>query len=137
MGASYIYECNKCAYTFHTSGPWEFYRNHEGELKDYGHPAPNSKEAKLMGIKGLYGEMYCNICDKVSKIILVEFKNPSKSSLSVWTNRCEPEDKYQNEGAIKCPECGNKNLILQVEEKEIFCPHCKEGKMKGRMEWIS
>ena len=47
MGAGYIYECGKCAYTFHTSGPWEFYRNHEGELKDYGHPSPNSKEAKL------------------------------------------------------------------------------------------
>ena len=45
MGASYIYECDKCGYTFHTSGPWEFYRNREGKLKDYGHPSPKSREA--------------------------------------------------------------------------------------------
>jgi len=37
MGASYIHECDKCGYTFHTSGPWEFYRDREGKLKDYGH----------------------------------------------------------------------------------------------------
>jgi len=36
MGASYIHECDKCGYTFHTSGPWEFYRDREGKLKDYG-----------------------------------------------------------------------------------------------------
>ena len=140
MGASYIHECDKCGYTFHTSGPWEFYRNREGKLKDYGHPIPMSEEAKTQGIKGLYGEMYCHICDKVRRIILVEFKNSSSDSLSVWTGRCEPEDKYKKEGAIKCPKCGNKNLIFEVEEddkEEIICPRCKEGKIKGRLEWIS
>ena len=140
MGASYIHECDKCGYTFHTSGPWEFYRDHEGKLKDYGHPGQKSKEAELLGIKGLYEEMYCRICDKVEKIILVEFKNPSNESLSVWTGRCEPEDEYKKEGAIKCSKCGNKELILEVEKddkEEVSCPRCKEGKIRGRMEWIS
>ena len=140
MGASYIHECDKCGYTFHTSGPWEFYRDREGKLKDYGHPAPRSREAEALGIKGLYGEMYCHICDKVRKIILVEFKNPSDDSLSVWTGRCEPEEKYMKEGAIKCTKCGNKNLIFEVEGfgiEEISCPRYKDGKIKGRLEWIS
>ena len=140
MGASYIHECDKCGYTFHTSGPWEFYRNREGKLKNYGHPVPFSREAEVLGIKGLYGEMYCHICDKVRKIILVEFKNPSNDSLSVWTGRCEPEDKCKKEGAIKCPECGNKNMIFEVAGfgiEEIPCPRCKEGKIMGRLEWIS
>jgi len=140
MGASYIHECDKCGYTFHTSGPWEFYRNREGKLKNYGHPVPFSREAEVLGIKGLYGEMYCHICDKVRKIILVEFKNPSRNSLSMWTGRCEPEDKYKKEGVIKCPKCGNKNMIFEVVGfgiEEIPCPRCKEGKIMGRLEWIS
>jgi hypothetical protein len=35
MGASYIHECDKCGYTFHTSGPWEFYRNRTISTSDY------------------------------------------------------------------------------------------------------
>jgi len=137
MGASYIHECDKCGYTFHTSGSWEFYRNREGKLIKFGHPIPISEEAKTLGIKGLYGEMYCYICDKVRRIILAEFKNPPNDSISMWMGRCEPEEKYKKEGAIKCTKCGNENLILEMEKEGIFCPRCKEGKIKGRLEWIS
>jgi len=121
-----------------TSGPWEFYRDSEGVRKPYGHPVPASEEARRRGIHGLSGVLYCPDCDRVSDLILVEFKKPSQDGLSVWAGTCEPKDEFKTKGALACPNCGNKKLVLEpVEGREVTCPRCKEAILEGRMEWIS
>lgn len=87
MGAGYIHKCDKCGYTVHTSGPWEFYRDSNGERKEYGHPTPFSKEAELCGISGLSGELYCPKCDQVWDLVLVEYKSPIKEGFLVWSGK--------------------------------------------------
>ncbi len=136
MGASYLFKCSKCDYSFSTSGPWEFYRNKKGNRKPYGHPCPSSKEARIQGIYGLSGELYCIDCDKIIDIILVEYKQPSNESLFVWSGKLEPKDEYKREGAIKCPDCNGTGLVLQPIE-DLLCPRCKEGRLIGDIEWIS
>jgi len=97
-----------------------------------------SEEARQRGIYGLSGELYCPNCDEVVDLILVEFKKPSQDSLSVWGGMCEPRDEFKDEGAVKCPKCDNRNLILgPMEDRGVTCPRCKEGKLVGEMEWIS
>jgi len=138
MGAGYILRCDKCGYSVSTSGPWEFYRDSNGNRKPYGHPGPASKEAEQSGIYGLSGRLYCPKCDKTFNLVMGEFAKPSQESLLVWLGRCEPKDEFKQEGTVKCPKCGGTNMILEsVEGKEIVCPRCKEGKLVGEMEWIS
>jgi DNA-directed RNA polymerase subunit M/transcription elongation factor TFIIS len=138
MGAGFAFTCGKCGYTVQTSGPWEFYRNAKGERKDYGHPSPRSKEAERQGVYGLSGELYCAHCDKVFDVILVEYKEPAREALGVWTGGCEPKDEYKDPDAVKCPQCGSTALVLEPEEGQgIPCPRCKEEQMVGEMAWIS
>jgi len=138
MGAGYIHECDKCGYSVSTSGPSEFYRDSTGERKPYGHPSPISKEAKKCGIYGLSADLYCPNCDKNFDLILVEFKKPSKDGIGVWTGGCEPKDEFKGKNAVKCPKCGSTNLVLGPDEdRKITCPRCKEGRLVGKMEWIS
>ena len=138
MGAGYVHKCDKCGYSISTSGPWEFYLDSTGKRKPYGHPTPISREAKKRGIYGLSGELYCVDCNMTFDLILVEFKKPSLDALSVWGGRCELKDEFNDEGAVKCPKCGGRNLILgPVEDGEITCPRCKEGELVGAIEWIS
>ena len=80
--------------------------------------------------------MYCPFCDNVSDLIVVEYKKPAGSSLDVWAMNCEPMDIYTTEGAVRCPHCNGQNLILDTEEG-VQCPRCKEGVLRGEMEWIS
>lgn len=138
MGAGFTHKCSHCGYSISTSGPWEFYRDSQGNRKPYGHPVPISEEAEKQGIHGLSGELYCPNCDKVFNLILVEFKNPSNDTLSIWSGRCEPKEEFRQENMVKCPECGNTNMILEpVKDKVIICPRCKVGHFMGYMEWIS
>jgi ribosomal protein S27E len=74
----------------------------------------------------------------VSDVILVEYKQPSGESLSVWGGKCEPKEEYKREGAVKCPDCGNQRLILGGDEAgEVSCPRCNKGVLQSVMDWIS
>ncbi len=138
MGAWYSHKCDNCSYEVQTDGPWEFYRDKNGKRKPYGHPIPCSTEAEESGIAGLSGSLYCSKCDHVSEMILVEFKKPTNEKLHVWDGRLEPEDKYKKEGAVKCPKCGNTDLLFgENNEIEFKCPRCKKGKFKSTMTMIS
>ena len=112
MGAWYTHKCDNCDYEVHTEGPWEFYRDKKGRRKMYGHPGPASQEAADCGIAGLTGRLYCPECDKVSEVVLVEFKKPAGKSLEVWGGMAEPLDEYKKEDAVKCPKCGNTKLVF-------------------------
>lgn len=68
--------CNWCGHSVDTSGPWEFYRDAQGNFKRYGHPSPISEEARQHGVDGMYGDLYCPNCDTVFKLVIMEFKFP-------------------------------------------------------------
>ncbi len=79
MGAQYQFICNneKCDHTLTTSGPWEFYRDAEGKMKDYGHPVPFSDDAAESGVQGFYADMFCADCgNKVGEIKILTVFDP-------------------------------------------------------------
>jgi ribosomal protein S27E len=128
MGAWYAHRCEKCDYEVNTQGPWEFYRDKNGTRKPYGKIAPVSKEAAECGISGLMGEVYCPDCDEVFEVILVEFKTPTiKSPNAEIIDECKKKD------AVKCPKCGNLELIFEDDHENINCPRCENGILIGRM----
>jgi ribosomal protein S27E len=144
MGSQYIHRCNHCGYSVTTSGPWEFYRDAQGEIKPYGHPVPASEEAQERGIYGLSATLYCSECEKTYSLILVEFKKPFfRGDGSIWLDKheageCEPREEYKRGDAVKCPKCDNTKMILEPEEKrEMPCPKCGKGLLEGFMELIS
>jgi len=138
MGAGFKHICSSCGYSIETSGPWEFYRDRGGNRHPYGHPCPVSDTAAESGIYGLSGEVYCPTCDKVFDVVLVEFKEPSQNTLSVWSGRCEPAEKFKKKGAVQCPQCGDSHLILGPEmETKSLCPRCQKGVLEGTVVWIS
>lgn len=130
MATFYVHECDKCSYSVETSGLHEFYRDDEGSRKPYGHPIPMSQEAAKRGVCGLSAALYCPKCDKVHDLVVVEFKEPPKDSLSMWLGQTEPTDEFKKEGAVKCPDCGNPDLVLGTDEdREVLCPSCTDGKL--------
>lgn len=138
MGTGYAYLCNGCGYSVSTSGPWEFYRDSQGNRKPYGHPVPTSQEARERGICGFSADMYCPKCDKIFDIILSEFKGPPNDYFSAWAAWREPGGELKDAGRVKCPECHDTNLIWNTKETEkVVCPRCKEGTMLGIAIWIA
>ena len=138
MGAEFSHTCFCCGYSVKTSGPWEFYRDEGGDRYFCGHPCFIFAEAAQLEIHGLSGEVYCPTCDKVFDLVLVEFKEPARDAISVWSGQCEPQEKYKKKGSVRCPQCGNSHLILGPErETKTRCPRCQKGVLEGRMDWIS
>ena len=137
MGAVFEHKCTSCGYSVSTSGPWEFYRDKNGQMTPYGHPVPASKEAQERGIYGFYGTLYCPICDATHEIILVEFKEPCRRSIQAWGGEFEPKEEYQKKDAVKCPSCGSIALLFgPAKEKQLVCQHCGKGMMIGSTRFI-
>jgi len=138
MGAAYTHRCDRCGYSFHTSGPWEFYRADDGSIRPYGHPAPLSAEAAERGVHGLLGKVYCPACDQVREVVLVEFTEPCRRPRSVWLDPPEPLAPYSSGELPACPGCGGTRLVLGDEGGEgLTCPRCGAGRLVATMDWIS
>jgi hypothetical protein len=138
MGAGFIIRCSKCEFSVTTSGPWEFYRNWIGKRKPYGHPGPINFIAKMRGIFGFSGILYCLHCDEIFDVILSEFKKPIKDGSSPWGDDHELKDEFKEEKKAQCPKCGNRDMIFSPgESDEITCPRCKEGKLEGVLKYQS
>ncbi len=138
MGAGYTLHCNACNYSVETSGPWEFYRDENGRCHEYGHPVPVSEAAAERGVYGFFGKLYCSTCDKVVDVILVEFKEPCRDHYLIWLGDHEPQEKYLDEDAVRCPVCENRFLILEPDNDHApSCPRCGKGVLIGGMEWVS
>lgn len=138
MGIGYRYMCDRCLYFVSTSGPWEFYRDNEGNRKPYGHPIPASEEAEERGIYGFAGRLYCPKCDKTCDIVLVEFTRPSPDYGSAWAGWYERRDESKQEERAICPECRTTQMIWDTKETEkVTCPRCGEGTLLGRATWIA
>lgn len=109
-----------------------------GNEKPYGHPVAFSREAEERGIAGLHADLYCPACDRVHDLIVVEFKRPTSDKLAMWAGAVEPTEHYAREDVVRCPGCGRTDLLLGPEEgREVPCPRCSRGRLKGEMEWIS
>lgn len=138
MGQGFPLECNVCGLEREPSGPWEFYRDEQGEMKDYGHPSPSSQEALEAGIYGFYAEMYCIPCGELRQIVLEEYEEPVESSLDLLTGDHQPQIKYSNEDDPACPQCQTRGLILRPEpHADIPCPKCEDGQLQLVGSWIS
>ncbi len=139
MGACFAIKCKNCSFDAKTDGPWEFYRNTQGDMQDYGHPCPVSEEASEHGIDGLYANMFCPRCGKVSKVVLVEYEIPRESAFDLWLHADEDIDGYLEQNPMKCARCGCEDLLLEPpeEDEKIPCPECREGVLSGELEWVS
>ena len=114
--------CDTCGYGFESSGLHEFYRDSSGDLKDYGHPLPSSKEAKEAGGLGLYARAWCMTCDKHVGVIVREFEHPLGPDDSVWARRAVPDKQV----AVVCPACGDSNPVMGDTPlgMDFPCPKC-------------
>ena len=136
MATFFSHTCENCGYSVHTSGPHEFYRDSDGNRKQYGHPVPLSEEAKQRGIYGSSGILYCAKCDEVVDVITFEYEKPIKSDGVGWSGPGIPKYEYKEEKPIKCPKCGGQDLIPS-EDEEVACPRCRKGKLIGKVEFIT
>ena len=96
MGSCYAYSCDKCGHTYNTGGPWEFYRDKKGRIKQYGHPVPCSEEAEKAGVHGLTGNVLCLDCGaEIRDLVIEEYKTAVKDEFKVrmWAGRVEQKDK--------------------------------------------
>jgi hypothetical protein len=138
MGSGFNLVCDNCQYSVETSGPWEFYRDEKGRRQDFGHPSPVSDEAARRGVYGLFGKLYCSTCNKVVTVILVEFTEPCRDSLKLWSGECEPQEKFLKDDAVVCPKCKSKYLILEPDnDHPPSCQKCGKGLLIGAHSWIS
>lgn len=137
MGVTFSHRCDNCGYSVSTSGPWEFYRDNNGNLKPFGHPGPMSEEAEQRGLYGLYAELYCANCDKAFSIVLIECEKPSNPALPPNESIPALKDEFKRTPAPKCPKCGNTHLLFTPARREVTCPRCKRGKLVGKLESLS
>jgi hypothetical protein len=131
MGFGYTWKCKTCGNEITLSGPWEFYRDNEGKRKPYGHPTPNTEEARKAGVKGFSEALYCSKCREVRDAITQEFRKPVIND-NHWI-RSYDDDCIRVEP--KCDKCGM-GLKGNLEEKDI-CPKCNKGTFEVSDRWIS
>lgn len=136
MGSWYTYSCNKCGKTYKTSGPWEFFRDKKGRIKQYGHPVPLSREAEKAGVHGLTGNVLCLDCGQEARgLVLCEYKSPVKDEykLRMWAGQVELKDKSKKQ-VPQCPGCGSEKMVLSPprdRRKKLKCPGCGKGNLDG------
>ena len=138
-------KCNKCNYSVEISGSWEYYRDEKGERKQYGHPVALSEEAAEAGIYGHSTNVYCSRCDRIFDVISYEYVRPYKKghrrffSFRLLPKLPKIKEKYIKNDAIKCPKCGNIDLVIPEADiiRIVKCPRCNNGKMIPKEEWMS
>lgn len=138
MASCYLHKCDHCGYSVQTLGLNEFYRDARGRRRPHGHPTPISREAERSGIAGFSAELYCPRCDRVYDLVVVEFERPAARSLDAWMGWVKPKEQYSREDAVRCPDCGNAELLLGPPEgKPPMCPRCGRGRLISEEIWIS
>ena len=123
MPFGFIFKCDSCLAEIRVSGLWEYYVDKKGFRQRYGHPGPNSNQAKKAGVKGFTFDGYCPTCREVRDAIVIEFVEPQSGSLGACLAFKNSDVQHQEFDAI-CDKCGTK-LIDDLENE--LCPKCSAG----------
>src|ERR1035437_7148626 len=107
MATIWNHECSGCGYSFRTSGLHEYFIDANGDLKHYGHPLPESREAEAAGIAGFYADAWCLNADRNVVVVVREFEQAVGRHEGIWVPAALPEKSV----TITCPACGDDTPI--------------------------
>lgn len=148
MPACYDYTCDHCSHTFATNGTWRYTRDRwSGKETPYGDPHAWDPYVERFGFKRLRvthlrALVYCPACDANHDLIVKDFSRPFpyylREDLFIFGGKkvlhLKETNKYKGKKPLPCPSCGGMDLVLAPwEEREIACPRCKIGRMRGSM----
>lgn len=128
-----VWKCDKCGYQLRTSALWEFYVDEFGLRQKYGHPGPNSEQAKNAGVRGFSVQWYCSRCRSVRDVSVLEFDKAQPGSLGALGTYSFTDKPCQEFEAV-CDKCGTK-LIDELEGE--LCPKCGKGKLTEEARFMS
>ena len=123
MPFGFVFKCDNCRAEILVSGLWEYYVDKHGCRQRYGHPGPNSNQAKKAGVKGFTFQGYCPTCREVHEAIVIEFVEPQSGSLGACLAYSN-SDVQHKEFAPGCDKCGT--TLPDALEGEP-CPKCNAG----------
>jgi DNA excision repair protein ERCC-4 len=111
----YQYSCDYCSHSVETSGPWPYYGKNIGRLcrEDYMNKISEP-------IYGLLAEIYCPVCDKEKKYIIVEYETPLNAIDAIWLQG------IPGKARMTCYKCKSP-VFLVLPEGSVKCPRCKKG----------
>jgi len=112
---TYRYSCSHCNYFIETNGPWPYYGKDTGSVchKDY--------TGSTRGpIRGLIAQVYCPVCDKEKKYVIVEYKTPLNAIDEIWLKG------FPSKTRMVCHKC-KKPVFITLPGKPVKCPRCRKG----------
>jgi hypothetical protein len=124
MPFGYDWKCNHCNYSIRTSALWEFYIDEFGLRQKYGHPGPNSEQAKNAGVMGFSAEWYCPTCRSVRDVVVIEFNDSQKGPLPALMAYYDRPETEHEEFEVICDKCGG---VLRDDIEGELCPKCNVG----------
>jgi len=112
---TYEYSCSHCNYFIETRGPWPYYG------KDIGKFCHKDHTGSARGlIHGLIAQVYCPVCDKEKKYVIVEYKTPLNAIDEIWLKG------FPSKTRMTCYKCKNP-VFLTLPEGSVKCPRCMKG----------
>jgi hypothetical protein len=134
MPFGYDWKCNNCGYQLRTSALWEFYIDEFGLRQKYGHPCPNSEQAKNAGVMGFSAEWYCPTCRSVRDVVVLEFDKSKSGPLAALMAYYDRPETDHEEFEVICDKCGEK-LIDDLEN--VTCCRCNAGRFQEESRFMS
>jgi hypothetical protein len=81
-----------------------------GRMKNHGCPVLLEEEEQSQKIFSFGADLYCPHCRAKSNFYLIEYERPASISRENWMDIDLQE--FQEE-IMKCPKCGNRDLVLE------------------------
>jgi hypothetical protein len=106
-----LHDPNEWASSFSAIGFSQFYKNRAVKRKRLSQPVLMGEEGKKQGVYGLGVDLYCPYCDEMFDFILVEFESSGPGSSLAWGEINLEEFEVD---PMKCPKCGNRELIFEI-----------------------
>ena len=106
-----FHDPNEWASSFSAMGFSRFYKHRTVQRQRFSQPVLMGEEGKRGGVYGFGADLYCPCCDGMFDFILVEFETSGFASSLAWG-----EINLEEFGVdlMKCPKCGNRELIFEL-----------------------
>jgi hypothetical protein len=85
-------------------------KNRFAKLKNHGSPVLLEEEKQNQKIFSFGADLFCPHCREKSNFYLIEYERPGSTSPENWIDNDLQE--FQEE-IMKCPKCGNRDLVLE------------------------